>query len=245
MPIWEGQARNGYVKLHFMTNVPSLEAGEGTPLVIVPGTAESAEDYADLMESLTPRPCFAVSLRGRGQSGSPMQGYTLEDHVRDIEALVAMLDLPPFCLMGYSRGVAYAIGYAALHPEHMAGLIIGDYPAHHPATDTGWVEDFLLSACRGMQVSERMMRHVVEGLQRDGQDVPLWEALDLIRCPALIMYGARQGARLALPEVERYLQLLPDARVVRFEDSGHRLWEPDLGRYIVAIGQFLQRLDRA
>jgi pimeloyl-ACP methyl ester carboxylesterase len=240
---WEGFVRNEYIKLHFMANVPDPAAGSGVPLVIVPGTAEAAEDYLDLLEALAPRPCFALSLRGRGQSSSPHRGYTLEDHVRDIEALVGTLNLPPFCLMGYSRGVAYSVGYAALHSDRLAGLIVGDYPARHPAVTPAWTEDFLNATCRGMLVSERMIRHVVEGLQREGAQVSLWEALDLITCPALIMYGARRGARLPLAEVERYLQLLPDARVVRFEESGHRLWEPDLGHYVVTIGGFLQRLD--
>ncbi|GAB4574344.1 MAG: hypothetical protein Kow0077_20420 [Anaerolineae bacterium] len=243
MPLWDGFVRNGFIRLHFMANVPALEAGQGLPLVIVPGTAESAEDYTDLLEALAPRPCFALSLRGRGQSSSPMQGYALEDHVSDLESLVKGLRLSRFALMGYSRGVAYSIGYAALHADQVAGLIIGDYPAHHPAVTPGWVEDFLAAECRGMPVSERLMRHVAEGLQRDGREVPLWEALPLIRCPALIMVGGQPGARLTLRDVERYLQMLPDARIARFEESDHRLWEPDLGLYIVTVGNFLQRLD--
>ena len=245
MPFWEGRVRNGFITLHFMTNVPALEAGEGLPLVIIPGLAESAEDYAELMDALAPRPCFALSLRGRGQSGSPMQGYTLEDHVRDIEALVDQLNLSRFALLCYGRGVAYGVAFAALHSEQVGGLIVGDYPAHHPAVEPDWVEDTLAATYRGLPVSERLMRHVAEGLQRDGKDVPLWEVLDMITCPTLIMYGVQPGAQLALADVERYLQTLPDARTVRFESSAHELWEPDDGRFVVTIGGFLQKLDSA
>ncbi|MBN2469310.1 MAG: alpha/beta hydrolase, partial [Anaerolineae bacterium] len=223
--------------------VPALEAGEGLPLVIIPDIAESAEDYQELLLALAPRPCFALSLRGRGQSGSPMQGYALEDHVHDIEALVNMLALPRFALFCYGRGVAYGLAFAALYNEQVAGLIVGDHPALHPAVEPDWVEDTLDATWRGMPVSARLMRHVAEGLQRDGKAVPLWEVLDLITCPTLIMYGAQPGAGLALEDVERYLELLPDARTVRFEDSAHELWEPDPGRFIVTVGNFLQRLD--
>lgn len=99
------------------------------------------------------------------------------------------------------------------------------------------------STCRGEPVTQRMMPHVVEGLQREGEAVDLWPYLPRITCPTLILYGTQPGARLPLEGVERYLQTLPDARVMRFEDSDHRLWWPDFGRYVVTIGGFLERLD--
>ncbi len=242
MPLWEGWVQNWEVRLHYLTNAP-VALGELSPLVIVPGTAEAAEDYADLLEALAPRRCLALSLRGRGQSGSPQRGYTLIDHTTDVEALVNALDLPPFCLMGYSRGVAYALAYAARQPARLAGLILGDYPAHHPAMSPEWIAHFLESTCRGIPVSERLMPHVAEGLQREAEDIPLWDYLPGITCPVLILRGGQPGSRLSVEATERYLELLPDARVVRLEDSGHALWEPDYGLYVVTIGGFLERLD--
>ncbi len=271
MALWEGRVRSGFVRLHFLASVPEVAAGEGTPLVIVPGTAEAAEDYADLLEALAPRPCFALSLRGRGQSAAPEHGYRLADHVADIEALVAGLELSRPCLMGYSRGAVYALAWAieqtarpyhhvaarpyhhvaarpyhhvAARPyHHVAGLIIQDHPAHHPALPPEWTERFLRSTCRGTPVSERLMPHVVESLQREGEDIRLWDALPGLTCPVLIMYGAGPGSRLPLAGVQRYLERLPDARTARFENSGHRLWEPDFGQYVLTIAAFLARLD--
>ncbi len=245
MPLWQGWARNEHVPLHFLTNIPdeAIPAAAGVPLVIVPGTAEAAEDYADLLEALAPRRCLALSLRGRGQSGSPRTRYTLADHAADIAALVDALVLPPFCLMGYSRGVAYALAYAVRCPDRLAGLIVGDYPARHPAVTPEWVERFAATTCRGIPVSERLMPHVLEGLQREGEDIPLWELLPAIPCPVLIQRGGRAGSLLPLEAVEMYLERLPNARVVRLEESGHALWEPDYGQYLVSIGGFLERLD--
>ncbi|NPV68401.1 MAG: alpha/beta fold hydrolase [Anaerolineae bacterium] len=245
MRLWEGWVRHGPLALHFLTGVPSLAEGHGTPLLIVPALAEAAEDYADLLQALAPRPCFALSLRGRGQSSAPTHGYTLADHVSDLEAFVAALEPPPFCLLGCGHGVVYALAYAARWPDRLAGLIVGDHPASQPALPPGWVEDFLGSTWRNLPVSERMMCHVVEGLQREAEEVSLWEALPGITCPALILYGGQPGAGLALPEVERYLQLLPDARVWRLPESGGCLWEPDYAQAVLAIGAFLHRLDEA
>jgi pimeloyl-ACP methyl ester carboxylesterase len=245
MPFWEGRVDNRGIKLHFMVNVPELQAGAGTPLVIVPDVAESAEDYADLLEALAPRPAFALSLRGRGQSSAPQEGYTLDHHASDVAALLHALDLPPVCLMGYARGVPYALSVAAAFPERVAGLIVADYPAQHDAVPRGWITDLLESVWRGVPVSERLMPFVAEGIQREGEDIPLWDLLPAIACPTLIMYGGMPGARLSLPDVERYLQALPNARALRFTESDHRLWLPDPGRYLVAVGDFLARVDQA
>jgi pimeloyl-ACP methyl ester carboxylesterase len=243
MQYWEGWVRNREVRLHFLTNVPALDPGGPIPLVIIPGTAEAAEDYVDLLEALAPRPVFALSLRGRGQSGSPQQGYTLDHHAADIATLIDTLNLPRFCLYGFSRGVTYALAYAAFAPDRVTGLILGDYPALHPALPLSWIEHFMNSESRGIPVSQKMMPHVVEGMQRDSEEIPLWDVLPELACPTLIMYGGQPGARLALEDVQRYLELLPNARVLRFEESDHRLWLPDYGRFIVGIGGFLTRLD--
>lgn len=247
MPLWQGWVHNGDLPLHYLTNLPNepMAGAAGVPLVIVPGFAEAAEDYADLLEALAPRRSLALSLRGRGQSGSPRAGYTLADHAADIAALVDGLALPPPCLLGTSRGVTYALAYAGQHPDRLAGLILGDYPAFHPALTTEWIARFQETTCRGIPVSQRLMPHVLAGLQQDGAEVALWDALPAIACPVLILRGGKRGSRLPLDAVEMYLHRLPNARVVRLEESGHALWEPDFGQYVVSIGDFLERLDSA
>lgn len=248
MNFWDSWAHNGPIKLHFITNVAQVSPEAGLPLVIVPGTSESAEDYLDLLEILAPRPVFALSLRGRGQSGSPLLDYgkggmyRLEDHASDVKALLDTLKLPGCCLMGYSRGVTYALAATLNQPDRVRGLILQDYPAFHSALPTSWIEQFLESTSRGMPISQKMMPHVVEGLQRDAADVDLWTRLPEISCPVLIMYGSQKGSRLPLADVERYLTLLPNARTARFSESGHQIWEPDYGLYVLTIAQFLERL---
>ena len=140
----------------------------------------------------------------------------------------------------------YALGAAAQAEDvalPIAGLIIGDYPPHHPAHPVEWVERFLKSTSRGEQVSQKIMPHVAEALQREGESIDLSPYLGAVRCPVLVMYGGQPDARLKLPDVERYLELLPDARSARFTESSHALWEPDYGRYVLTIARFLERLD--
>jgi pimeloyl-ACP methyl ester carboxylesterase len=159
MPISQGWVQNGDIRLHFIDSDRHARA-KGVPLLIVPGTAESAEDYADLLELLLPRRAIALSLRGRGRSSAPQTGYDFWTLVGDVQAAIEALGLRRCALYGFSRGATLAIGAASRCPELIAGLIVGDYPAHYKAYDPAWVEKFLSSTSRGAPVSEKLMAHV-------------------------------------------------------------------------------------
>lgn len=141
MQLCETMVNNNGVHIHVTEAHRELNKGD-VPLVIIPGLSESAEDYISIVEKLTPRHIIMITLRGRGKSDSPASGFTLEDHISDIDAVVRHLELESFILMGYSRGVSYQLGYAVQHPERIRGLIIGDYPAIHTQLPPGWVEFF-------------------------------------------------------------------------------------------------------
>lgn len=95
-----------------------------------------------------------MTLRGRGKSGLPKGGYTLEEHISDIHAVIKHLALKEFILMGYSRGVSYTIGYAIKNTNLLKGLIIGDYPAIHTQLPPGWVDFYSsLPPWRGKPIS--------------------------------------------------------------------------------------------
>ncbi|MBI2267172.1 MAG: alpha/beta fold hydrolase, partial [Armatimonadetes bacterium] len=99
----DGWAQNAGTRLHYLESGgeedPSL-----TPVVFIPGMLGAAEDFSQTMHSLSPRQCVALSLRGRGNSDSPDGGYAFQDHVSDIGAVLAHLNLKRFCLMAYSMG---------------------------------------------------------------------------------------------------------------------------------------------
>jgi len=185
-----------------------------------------------------------VTFRGRGRSGAPARGYALEDHVGDLEAVVAQAGLGRFCLMGYSRGVAYAIAYALRHPDRLAGLVLGDYPAHHGALPPRWPEYMLATTHRGTPVAARMPEHAVRALQREARTVDFREALGLITCPVLVLRGGQEGSLLSAAEAEVYRRRLREVSIVVLEDAGHELWEPNDASYVAAMTTFLDHLDR-
>jgi pimeloyl-ACP methyl ester carboxylesterase len=243
--VLDGWIDNRGVRLHYLDSGSEPFDPARVPLVIVPGLSEGAEDQEDLMAAVAPRRAVAISLRGRGKSEAPIAGYSLDDHVADVEALVEALRLYRFVLFGSSRGVSYATSYAARHPERLAGLILADYPAHHTELDAGWLDRVMETSWRGRPVAERMKRRALAGIQRESSYLPLWEGLRGVSCPALILRGGSEGSLLPSAEADRYRRVMPDATVVVFEDAGHDLTEPDPDRFGTTIREFLDGIDPA
>lgn len=236
MHIESGWVRNGTVQLHYLDSGPSTDPSL-TPIVFIPGRFGTAEDYVNTeFAGLAPRRCVAVSLRGRGNSDAPSDGYAFEDHVADVSAVLVYLRLGRFCLMGYSLGVPCALGYALQHPQGLSGMILADYPARYPALPPGWAEG-TLAANPG-----RAKPDVARALERDSQEVFLWDALPAIEAPVLVLRGAQPGALLSAEAADRYRQGLRRVRVVVLENSAHDLWGPE---YIEALREFLGTLDDA
>jgi pimeloyl-ACP methyl ester carboxylesterase/DNA-binding CsgD family transcriptional regulator len=74
--------------------------------------------------------------RGCGLSDRHVEGFCLEDCVRDLEVVVDACGLERFALAGMSQGGPIAIAYAAKHPERVSHLVLyGTYlrgRAHRP-----------------------------------------------------------------------------------------------------------------
>jgi len=227
--IQECWAENDGVRLHYLDN-----GGEGLPLLFVPGLHGDATLFREVLEAFAPRRAIAVSLRGRGQSDVPQVGYRFENHVMDIAAIVNTAGLSRVCLVGHSVGVAYVIGYALEYPRQTAALALAGYPAHLPELTADW----------GMRI---MMQHpdvlpmlAVLGLQHESVEISLWESLVDLDCPLLVMRGGKPTSRLSPELAAKYQHYAPEARQVVFEDSGHRLWVPDIQRFVDTINQFLE-----
>ncbi len=102
MPMKSMKANNEGVMLHYLDSATSSSL---VPVLICPGLSETAEEYTDLIEYLSPRRCVVLSFRGRGQSDTPASGYNLADHVADIECVVkaADLNIRPDAVWGIQR----------------------------------------------------------------------------------------------------------------------------------------------
>ncbi len=231
-------ANNNGVQLHYVGNKDSADAM--APLVYIPGGLGTAEDPAPGMLELAPRQVFPVSLRGRGKSDAPESGYAFEDHVADLEAIVEDIiegiGANHVYLYGYSMSVPIAIEYAARHPERIAGILLGDYPALYPAISAEWPERVIAHGAKP---------HVAHGIQKEAQQAVLWDRLKEITAPILYMYGCGEGAFIKEDGGKFIQEMVPHATFAAFKESGHELWEPDQEHYVSVIREFLAQADEA
>src|SRR5438270_4522153 len=72
----------------------------------------------------------AVTLRGRGRSGTDPTGrYLFDDYVSDLDEVTRRLGLERLVFVGASLGGMLALPYAARYPKRVARLVLGDIGA--------------------------------------------------------------------------------------------------------------------
>ncbi len=129
------------VRLHFE------EAGAGPPVVLVHGWSMSSRAFAWQVEALArSRRVVAYDLRGHGRSPEPAATgrQRMEDHARDLAALLARLDLSSAALVGWSMGAQVALAALPAVAARLAALVLvsmtprftaaGDWPHGLPET---------------------------------------------------------------------------------------------------------------
>jgi proline iminopeptidase len=106
-----------------------LVRGSGSVLVIQPGGAGGGMDATIYVETLRPleeaHTVVYYDPRGIGRSGrSDPARYTLDEYVKDLEALRRHLGIDALDLAGHSHGGSVALKYALAYPERVARLLL-------------------------------------------------------------------------------------------------------------------------
>src|SRR5260370_26791890 len=118
----EGWWKNGSVRLHYVESGWDSPSNL-TPLVYAHTGFGTAEVFTPEMKALSPRRCVSCSLRGRGNSDAPEAGYSFDQNVSDLDAVVNHPTFDNIFVMGLAIGVTYSIAQAAQHPQPVSGLI--------------------------------------------------------------------------------------------------------------------------
>jgi class 3 adenylate cyclase/pimeloyl-ACP methyl ester carboxylesterase len=113
-------------------NIAYGVAGEGPPLVFVLGWASHLEfrttmpGYEDSFFNLLAQNHQFVSYDGRGfgLSDRGVTDFSVENKVRDLEAVVDAIPLDRFALLGMSEGGPTSIVYTHRHPDRVSKLIL-------------------------------------------------------------------------------------------------------------------------
>ena len=109
------------------TRLAYHQAGEGRPLICVPGGPMQASAYLDDLGGLSAhRLLVLLDLRGTGASAIPADpaSYRCDRLVDDLEALRVHLGLDRIDLLAHSAGAALVLLYAARHPDRIGRLAL-------------------------------------------------------------------------------------------------------------------------
>ncbi len=106
-----------------------VQAGKGTPVILVHGLAASLHDWDDLLPELSASGYagYALDILGHGESYKPdvRAEYTVENVYDHFSAWIDSLSITePMTLVGHSLGGALSIMYALRHPERVKALVL-------------------------------------------------------------------------------------------------------------------------
>ncbi len=139
------------LRLHYLDH-----PGEGPPLILLHGLSSNAHVFDGIAPQITPRRrLLALDLRGRGLSDKPATGYRMEDHARDVLALLDAHGLARATIVGHSFGGLLSYYLAARYPDRIERIVVID-------------------AAR--QFHPRVGELLRPSLDRLGQVFPSWEA---------------------------------------------------------------------
>jgi pimeloyl-ACP methyl ester carboxylesterase len=101
--------------------------GNAGPILGIHGITANCRCWDVLAEALIPDyTILAMDLRGRGQSEKPSSGYSLYNHLRDINCLLDDLEIDKIVIMGHSLGAFIGLAFAAEYPQRVDRLILVD-----------------------------------------------------------------------------------------------------------------------
>ncbi len=110
-------ARAEYIKVETNVRLHVTDAGDGRPVVLIPGWPLSDEmyeyQYNDLINNNFR--VIGITLRGFGKSDKPYGAYNYDVHAADIKKVLKILDIKDAVLGGFSMGGAIAIRYMAAY----------------------------------------------------------------------------------------------------------------------------------
>lgn len=103
-------------------------------MILIHGIARHAHTFDHIApEFARDYRVIALDMRGHGDSAwSPEGAYLVEDHVRDLEAVIRELDLRRVTLLGNSTGGRVVQVYAGLHADMVERLIVEDVGPERP-----------------------------------------------------------------------------------------------------------------
>jgi pimeloyl-ACP methyl ester carboxylesterase len=100
-------------------------SGDDPPIVLMHGFPDDHTIYERLLPLLGPRRAVAFDWHGYGRSErSDLAGFSMKEHVAELEALVDQLDIDRAVLVGHDASGPDAVAFAVAHPQRVTHLVL-------------------------------------------------------------------------------------------------------------------------
>ncbi|MCX6168429.1 MAG: alpha/beta hydrolase [Ignavibacteriales bacterium] len=122
-----GITRAEYIEVEPNVHLHVTDAGEGNPIVLIPGWPLSDEMYEYQYNDLINKNfhVIGITLRGFGKSSKPYGDYNYDIHASDIKKVLDKLNIKDAILGGFSMGGAIAIRYISTYDSaHISKLAL-------------------------------------------------------------------------------------------------------------------------
>ncbi len=202
------------------------------PVVIIPGAVNGAGDNIQNIAKHTHAKTIVVSIRGRGESSKPVSGYTLNEQISDIEAVVQAEGLNEFVIFGHSVGAGISSGYAVNNPAMIKGLVLGDYPPGYPNFNDEWAKN-VLNNFPG--ISEDF----VNGIVNDSEKKFFLNELAELNIRTLILKSGGSDSILPIELAQKIHSALTSSKLVVLNGCGHEMFDEDPGQVFDEVKKFL------
>lgn len=266
--------RHGDVTVSGGVRLPYRECGDpsGHPLVLLHGYTDSGRSFEGVLPHL-PESIRAIvpTLRGHGDSGLPVAGYSVGDFAGDVLELLDALGIDTAVVAGHSMGSMIARRLAVDRPDRLAGLVlIGTFAAIRANPD---IEGLWTDVVSGLAdpVNPAFVREFQEGtlarpVPRGFLDMVVDESLKTparvwraalqgmlqderaaefgnIDCPTLLVWGDCD-AFAPRADQETLLAGIRGSRLLVYEGAGHGVhWEEPV-RFARDVSVFVQEAAR-
>lgn len=225
-----------------------VDDGQGAPLLLLHGLGGSHDDWRLQWPEFAARYRVIVpDLRGHGAS-ERREPFTIQQHARDMAALLAGLGIARAHVLGLSMGGAVAIEFALSAPAAVASLLLVNTAPGYLLTDPERrrmaMKRFIVAAVLGVGAVARLFsrklfpashqgrlrRGLIQRASRTSRWVYLASLRSLTRWNAESRLGAIRAPTLVLGaefdftgsrEKRRWTALIPGARFVEIPGSRH------------------------
>jgi pimeloyl-ACP methyl ester carboxylesterase len=203
--------------------VNHVEAGSGTPVVLLHQTPRSVDEYRDVLPALAARGyrVIAFDTPGFGDSARVAGEPSIEAWAEVLAGAIDGLGVERFALVGHHTGGVIAVELAAQRPERVLALVLSSTPltdaAYHAtavdesSVDVGEDAETLRASRADFYPADRpelLDRYVTDALRagplaRLGHHVVASYNMDVSRLEMPVLLIGADGDPYAFPQLER------------------------------------------